>query len=223
MTFPQFSFVDFCLPAGILVILGGFSFLEVLIPTALKRDLDEKRMIPLQKAASWSVVGAIVTLIAGALAQSFAFRYADSIAITIPLGFLIRWGVLHMRGTSVMNVKYLEEEADQYYLILIENVVRGNADNAVSTQDDRIFTDCGVRLIGDPPWWAITAVFRHGKSLVSGAGLESLLGRLSFTHEKFDELVHLLVKQKRLRRSDRGELLPPTVLSLPKQSRENPK
>jgi hypothetical protein len=182
---------------------------DAYIPTALKQGLDEEKVIPLQKAASWAVIGAIVTLVAGAFVQSLPFRYADSIAIAIPLGFVVRWGVLHMRGTSVMNVEYLELEANQYYRTLIDKVVSANVEKKASTQPDQVFRDCGLLLLGDPPWWALTAVLRHGKSFVSEESLNNLLGKLSFTHDKFNELVNLLVKEKRLRRGHAGELLQP--------------
>lgn len=219
MTFPQVPYLDFCLLAIILVLLGGFSFLEVLIPTALERHPDQAKLIRLQKAASWSIVGAIVTLMFGALIQIFPWRHADLFALAVPLGFLVMWGSLHMYGTSAMNFEYLEGEADLVYRTLIENVVRDNAREELPTSEEQVFRDCCLYLIKYPPWWAITTVYRQGGSLVSKEGIENLFGKLSFTKWKFDAIVASMEKKKQLRRGTSNELLPYSALALPPHHR----
>ncbi len=214
MSFPQFPFTDFCLLALILAILGGFSFLEVLLPSVLKRKLDEERIRPLRRAASWAVIGAIVTLIIGALSQVL-HPYLEDAAVITPLVFLVTWALLHMLGSSVVSSKYLESEADQYYLPLIERVVREHASKATSTGDKTIRLDCIAQLPIDQPWWAVTAVARYGGLLVPESALVNLLGKLALTEEKFDNLVGKLVKTNRVRRTPGGDLVPVEYESLP--------
>ena len=207
MRFPEFPFTDFCLLAMVLVMLGGFSFLEILTLT-VKKELDERKVIPLRKATSYSILGAIATLIVGAFAESSRLPYADIAASALPLGFLVTWGVFQQRGTSVTKFESLEAEANQYYLTLIEKTAKLGVQDDVFLLD-KLYRECLIGLVENPPWWAFTAALKLGQSqpLLMGDSLTNLFGNLALTREKFDQLLDQLVKEKRWRIQE-GYLLP---------------
>jgi len=195
---PHFSFADFCVLAAILVMLGGFSFLEVLIPKAMKREQEESKVIDLRRAATFSVVGAIVTLIVGALSQTLHREFVDVAAISIPFLFLITWALLHKRGTSVLKFEYLERQAEEYYSGAIEAVVKEHAGAKAPLQLDQLYDDCRERIRKEPLWWSINLVVKHGPVIAPGPALEQLFGELALSREKFRILVDRLVREERI-------------------------
>ncbi|HXQ25231.1 MAG TPA: hypothetical protein VN822_02380 [Candidatus Acidoferrales bacterium] len=198
MTLPHFSFADFCVLAAILVMLGGFSFLEVLIFTAVKREQEESKLIDLRRAATFSVVGAIVTLFVGALSQILHRVFVDVAAISIPFLFLITWAILQKRGTSVLKFEYLERQAEEYYSGVIEAIVKEHAGAKDPLQLDQLYDDCSERIRKEPLWWSINVVVKHGPVIAPGPGLEQLFGEMALSKEKFRILVDRLVRKDRL-------------------------
>lgn len=209
MKLTPFPFTDFCLLALIIALVGGLSALEVLSHTAGKRRREAELDIPLRRAATWSLVGVIVTLLYGALSHTVLVLtpYTDA-GVAVPLVFLGYCLRLHMQGSTVVSRAYLENEADDYYLQLIEDIVRRGAAGRDSATDNEFRKECIKCLPVEKPWWSINAVSRFGSSVGSPALLENLLGSLALNEKKFKTLADKLVRKGRLCRDQNGCLQP---------------
>jgi hypothetical protein len=199
---PELGFTEYAILAliqAVLLCLSSFEHSSVSAGSWGPFKTKKPHLDALKRAGTWAFLGILVTLGLGITSQVLQNGLVELPLTLIPIIFISLWARYYQRGSQMVELKVIQEEADKYYIALIIQVIETNEKNQKYLGVKDLYIEC-VSELGKKPdqWLVITSLFKNNRLLLSAAGIGSLLDAFALSYERYEDVLAQLKTTNRI-------------------------